>query len=113
LKDLKLRIRTAQIKAALSVNSELISLYWHIGKSIADRQRTEGCGKSIVDRLAADLQREFPGIEGFSSSNIWRMRAFFLAWTEKFLAQPVREIDSTNMPQLVAEIPWGTQCHYY
>ena len=120
LKDLKVRIRTVRLKAALSVNSELISLYWHIGKSISDRQNSEGWGKSIVDRLAADLQQEFQGIEGFSPSNIWRMRAFFLAWTKKVLAQPVREsgdsgklaplvreIDNTKIPKLVTEIPWG------
>lgn len=130
LNDLKARIRAAQVKAALSVNRELISLYWHIGESIVSRQRDEGWGKGVVERLAADLRREFPGVAGFSAGNIWRMRAFYLAWTEEILAQPAREIgkrelaqaaretiagavedaagepDGRNLPQPAAEIPW-------
>lgn len=62
LEDLKARIRTAQVKAALSVNRELTALYWHIGGSIVERQRAEGWGKAIVDRLAGDLQSKFPGM---------------------------------------------------
>lgn len=119
LQDLKARIRTAQVKAALSVNRELIALYWHIGGSIVARQRAEGWGRSVVDRLAEDLQHEFPGMAGFSPRNVWRMRAFYLAWTEEVLAQPAREsdrkvppqlvaeMDGRNLPQPVAEIPWG------
>src|SRR5438477_11119966 len=56
LEDIKSRIRSAQIKAALSVNRELIELYWSIGRDIVLRQEAQGWGKSIVDRLAADLQ---------------------------------------------------------
>ena len=63
----------------------------------------------LVERLATDLQKAFPGIEGFSSRNIWRMRAFYLAWTEEIakLPRPVAEVDGQNLPQPVAEIPWG------
>jgi hypothetical protein len=118
LQDLKARIRSAQLKAALSVNRELIELYWHIGKSIVKRQRVEGWGKAIVERLATDLQSEFPGIAGFSAGNIWRMRAFYLAWTKEVLAQPAREsgrvklaqvareLDGHNLPKAAATIPW-------
>jgi len=118
LDGIKARIRAAQVKAALSVNRELIQLYWSIGQDIVQRQRQEGWGKAVVDRLAADLQREFPGVAGFSSGNIWRMRAFYLAWTGPVLARPARdsrdvilaqaarEKDGTNPPQAVAEIPW-------
>jgi predicted nuclease of restriction endonuclease-like (RecB) superfamily len=109
LDELKRRIRAVQLKAAISVNRELIALYWHIGKSITERQRTEGWGKSVVDRLARDLQSEFPGVSGFSPQNIWYMRAFYLGWTEdvRNLQQPVGELDGQNLPQPVAEIPWG------
>lgn len=118
LEDLKSRIRAARVKAALSVNRELIALYWHIGKSIVERQQAEGWGKSVVDRLAADIQREFPGISGFSPANVWRMRAVYLAWTDEVLAQAAREpgkanlapaardLDGRNLPQAVAGIPW-------
>ena len=109
LEDIKARVRAAQVKAALSVNRELIQLYWHIGKSIVERQRAEGWGKSVVERLSHDLQSEFAGISGFSPQNIWRMRAFYLAWTEEIanLSQPVRDLDGINLPQVVGEIPWG------
>jgi predicted nuclease of restriction endonuclease-like (RecB) superfamily len=109
LDELKQRIRAVQLKAAVSVNRELIALYWHIGKSIAERQKSEGWGKSVVDRLAGDLQREFPGVSGFSPQNIWYMRAFYLGWTDdvRNLQQPVGELDGQNLPQPVAEIPWG------
>lgn len=118
LDELKRRIRAVQLKAAVSVNRELIALYWDIGKSIAERQRGEGWGKSVVDRLAKDLERAFPGMEGFSPSNIWRMRSFYLAWTEEvlarparddgdsILAQPARELDGQSLPQAAAGIPW-------
>jgi hypothetical protein len=76
LRDIKSRIRAAQIRASLSVNRELIKLYWDVGEMIVGRQRIEGWGKSIVDMLAVDLQKNFPGIEGFSPRNIWRMRPF-------------------------------------
>jgi predicted nuclease of restriction endonuclease-like (RecB) superfamily len=118
LEDIKARIRAAQVKAALSVNRELIELYWSIGRDIVQRQRQEGWGKSVVDRLAADLQREFPGVAGFSPRNFWRMRAFYLAWTDEVLAQPAgeegrtiltqpaSELDGQNLPQAAAGIPW-------
>jgi predicted nuclease of restriction endonuclease-like (RecB) superfamily len=121
LEDLKARIRAAQVKAALSVNRELIDLYWHIGMSIVEHQRAEGWGKAVVESLSADLQREFPGIAGFSPQNIWYMRAFYLTWTDEvrilqqavgdsvdpILQQAVREMDACNPPQAIREIPWG------
>ena len=121
LEEIKARIRAAQIKASLSVNRELIALYWDIGQGIVDRQRAEGWGASVIDRLAHDIQTAFPGIEGFSPSNISRMRAFYLAYTEEARisarpvpklkgatsAQAVPESDYPNLPRAVREIPWG------
>ncbi|MDY6894747.1 MAG: DUF1016 N-terminal domain-containing protein [Thermotogota bacterium] len=121
LNELKERIRIAQTKAILSVNRELIYLYWNIGKSIVEKQEDMGWGKSVVEQLAKDLRREFPDVKGFSSRNIWRMRAFYLAYTEdvkkfaqavpesssKDLAQLVLGLDGVDLPQAVAEIPWG------
>jgi len=62
-----------------------------------------------VERLARDLRAEFPGVGGFSPQNIWKMRAFYLAWTDEVrnLSRPVRELDGRNLPQAVAGIPWG------
>ncbi len=128
LDEIKGRIRSAQIKAALAVNSELIMLYWSIGRDIVQRQEREGWGKSVVDRLASDLQRAFPEMSGFSARNIWRMRAFYVAYatapaivpqpagqlvrgnrpssSTEIPAPPARESDGPILPQLAAEIPW-------
>jgi predicted nuclease of restriction endonuclease-like (RecB) superfamily len=97
LRDLKDRIHTAQVRAALSVNRELVRLYWQIGRDITARQAEQGWGQAVIRRLAADLQSAFPGIEGFSPRNLERMRAFFLAYPDEdgFATQPV------------SQIPWG------
>lgn len=109
LEDLKGRVRTAQLKAVLSVNREMIQLYWDIGRLIVERQEREGWGKGVVDRLAKDIQTAFPGLGGFSPSNVWRMRSLYLAYTKEvaILAQPVRELDGQNLPQAATAIPWG------
>lgn len=109
LETIKVRIREARIKAALAASRELIILYWDLGKSIVDRQRKEGWGKAVVEHLARDLQTAFPGEGGFSPVNIWRMRAFYLAYTEgaSNLSRPVTELDGVNLPRVVTEIPWG------
>lgn len=109
LEEIKTRIRAAQVKASLSVNRELISLYWDIGKTIILRQEIEGWGRSVVKRLAADIRKEFPDVRGFSPQNLWHMRSLFLAWTSEAaeLQQAVGEIDGENLPQVVGEIPWG------
>lgn len=105
LEKIKSRIKTTQIKAALSANRELILLYWDIGKSIVERQLKEGWGKAVVERLATDIQRDFPGIEGFSRSNIGRMRSFYLAW-HPISAQAARKLEPEGLPKAASEIPW-------
>jgi predicted nuclease of restriction endonuclease-like (RecB) superfamily len=65
LTDVKSRIRAAQLRASLSVNQELIQLYWDIGRLIVHRQQAEGWGAGVIDRLASDVQKAFPGLEGF------------------------------------------------
>jgi hypothetical protein len=76
LADLKARVRAAQLRAVVSVNRELILLYWDIGRIIVEAQTTKGYGKQVVERLAEDLQKEFPGTAGFSPQNVWYMRSF-------------------------------------
>lgn len=93
LHDLKERIRTAQYAALKAVNRELIALYWDIGRLIVTRQAGETWGKAIVRTLAQDLQTEFPGISGFSASNLWRMKLFYESYEgQEKLAPLVREI---------------------
>ena len=70
------RIRSAQLRALRSVNREQISLYADIGRMIVEKQQGETWGKSIVGNLANDLCKEFPGANGFSAANLWRMKNF-------------------------------------
>ncbi|HLN32471.1 MAG TPA: PDDEXK nuclease domain-containing protein [Gemmataceae bacterium] len=107
LRDLKERIRNAQIKAALSVNHELLALYWHIGKNIVERQQTEGWGTAVIDRLGKDLQAAFPGISGFSRPNVYRMRAFYLAHAGagQVVSQAARQSEA-GPPEPMASLPW-------
>ena len=96
LKTLKEKIRTAQIKAALSVNSEMISLYWEIGKTIVQNQNQQGWGSKIIDKLSKDLQSAFPNIKGFSSANLRYMKSFYEAYHGVIICQ-----------QAVGKLPWG------
>ena len=97
LGEIKQRIRAAQYAALKAVNKELIALYWDIGRLIMERQTGETWGKSVVGNLANDLQKEFPGISGFSVSNLWRMRLFYAAYADnEKLAPMVREISWTK-----------------
>ena len=109
LGELKERIRTAQLKAAVSVNRGLIELYWQIGKGLVERQKTEGWGKAIIDRLGDDLQKAFPGLAGFSRTNVYRMRAFYLAYAEapEIVPQAVGQTAEAGPPRAVTSIPWG------
>ena len=98
---LKKQIQEAQVKAVSSANKELIALYWTIGKTVVEKQKYKGWGSGLIEKLVKDLQNEFPGIEGFSRANIFRMKAFFLAYEK--VAQAVRQIET--LPILA--LPWG------
>ena len=81
LADLKRRIQTAQSRASVAVNRDLVLLYWQIGRDILERQQKESWGAKVIDRLAADLKREFPDMKGFSVRNLQYMRRFAETWT--------------------------------
>ena len=96
LTDIKNRVRNSQIKATRAINNELILLYWHIGKSILDKQTKHGWGAKVVDQLSQDLQKDFPGMKGFSPRNLKYMRALAEKYPNEQFVQ-----------QAVAQIPWG------
>ncbi len=117
---LRSRVQAARISAARAVNSEIILLYWDIGQGIVEKQRTLGWGESVVELVAADLRREFPGATGFSAQNVWRMRQFYILHTQsEFLSQVVREskkagqsapsdeVLSRHVREMVTAVPWG------
>jgi predicted nuclease of restriction endonuclease-like (RecB) superfamily len=118
--DLKSRIQSARISAARAVNSEVILLYWVIGQGIVRKQQELGWGDSVVELVAADLRREFPGATGFSAQNVWRMRQLYILHTQSdFLSQVVREIKKSGQStpsekvlsqvvrEMVSAVPWG------
>jgi len=94
--EIKERIRRSQYKALKFVNKELIQLYWDIGQIIVDKQQHLGWGKSVVEQLSKDIQKEYPGIKGFSTTNLWNMRFFYNEIQQHEKLQP-----------LVGEISWS------
>jgi predicted nuclease of restriction endonuclease-like (RecB) superfamily len=87
LQTLKERIQSAQGRAALAVNRELVVLYWQVGHDILVEQRQRGWGAKVIDQLAADLRQAFPGAKGFSPRNLKYMRAFAEAWPDQEIVQ--------------------------
>ena len=96
LANLKGRIHAAQQRAALAVNTELLLLYWRIGRDILERQAEQGWGAKVIDRLSRDLREAFPAMKGFSPRSLKYMRSFAEAWREEEFVQ-----------QVAAQIPWG------
>ncbi|OHD98039.1 MAG: hypothetical protein A3E21_02400 [Sulfurimonas sp. RIFCSPHIGHO2_12_FULL_36_9] len=96
LVQLKQKIYSAKSKAILSANRIMIELYWEIGKEIITKQEALGWGKSVVEQMSKDLITEFGEKSGYSSSNLWRMRIFYLSYQ-----------DSEKLAQAVREISWG------
>ncbi len=98
LAELKGRIHSAQQRAALAVNRELVLLYWQIGRDILARQAAQGWGAKVIERLAHDLRQAFPDMKGFSPRNLKYMRAFAEAWPDAAIVQAA-----------LAQLPWYHQ----
>jgi predicted nuclease of restriction endonuclease-like (RecB) superfamily len=114
LSEIKERIRSAQLAALRSVNRELIDLYWDIGRLIVQRQQGATWGRSIVENLAKDLRAEFPGISGFSSPNLYRMRQFYEAYQgDEILSPLVREISWTKNLVILDQCKDALQREFY
>jgi predicted nuclease of restriction endonuclease-like (RecB) superfamily len=109
IEDLKARILSARTSAARAVNSGMILLYWDIGRGIVEKQQTLGWGDSVVEMVAADLGRAFPGMKGFSPRNVWDMRRLYEVYSaHDFLSQAVGETGQRRanaiLRQVVAEL---------
>ena len=131
LSDIKARIRQAQVKATLSANSEIILMYWDIGRMIQERQDHEGWGTAVIPRLARDIRNELPEEKGFSERNIKRMLRFYREYPNilPIMPQAVAQLQqaenkdviivqqavdqlpvterSVILQRLVTQIPWG------
>ncbi len=111
LRDLKQQIKTGQIKAALSVNSQMIMLYWDLGRQIVDKQEKAQWGSGFIEQLSKDLKEEFPEMKGFSYNNLLRMRNFYqfympVSQVDEIVPQVGEQILAQVVPKL-ALIPWG------
>ena len=104
IQDLKARIRFAQIKASIAVNEEMLMLYWDIGKSIVEKQNQFSWGSKIVEQMAKDLKRELPGTIGFSRTNLFAMRKFYLFYKDSKLVHQL----GGQLPKdsILCKIPW-------
>ena len=100
INELKSQIQKSQIKAALSVNQELLELYWNIGKSISEKLSNKKWGSAVVDNISSDLRLFFPNQKGFSRSNLFSMRK----WYEFYINS---NLNIKKVQQLVGQIPWG------
>src|SRR5579871_3756465 len=95
LQDVKNKIKTARLQAALSVNQELIQFYWELGKMIIYKQECSDWGDKLIEALAADLKRSFPDTQGFSRSNLHSMKKFAEAYDSPEIVQA-----------LPGQLPW-------
>jgi len=112
--DIKIRIRLAQQKAILAANSAMIGLYWQLGQDILERQSRQGWGAKVVDRLAADLHREFPEIKGFSVSNLKYMRRFAEECPDgKFGQQAADQLPWFHIVRLIAKVADPVEREWY
>ena len=120
--ELKQRYRSAQVKAAVRVNTEKLQFNWSLGQDLVHKKAEERWGAGVVEQLSLDLRREFPDADGFSVSNLWYMKKWYCFYTQKGnstnfnqandekLQQPVGELETTNfsyLPPFLAGIPWG------
>ncbi len=99
--EIKTKIQQSQIKAAVSVNVEMLKLYWFIGSSIAERQKTTNWGDGLLKQISKDLKTEFPNMKGFSDTNLKYMKNWYLFFSKS--PQVVDDLDNA----LIFQIPWG------
>ena len=132
----KQNILQAQIKASLSVNRELIHLYWYLGKEIYVKQKESNWGENFLESVSRELKRSFPAMSGFSTDNIRFMKRMYLFYNhetiaddlntvvpeksaqvvqqtnEVIIAQAVQHLQEDKLLALLSPIPWGASCNY-
>jgi predicted nuclease of restriction endonuclease-like (RecB) superfamily len=102
LSEIKLKLRSSQIKASITVNSALIEFYWYLGRIIIEKQVTAAWGDSILKRLSHDLKSEFPEMTGLSERNLKYARQFYQFYESSIGQQHVSQFGQ----HAVAQIPW-------
>ncbi len=122
LEEVKSRYRSAQIKAAIKVNAEQLHFNWDLGRDLVRKKAEERWGAGVVEQISMDLQAAFPESKGFSLSNLWRMKQWYLFYanSSEKLAQVVRELQLSEnysfeklaqpmreFPTILGLVPWG------
>ena len=97
LADIKLRIQSAQMRAVFAANSEMLALYWDIGRRLLQWQSEQGWGAAAVEQMASDLHATYPQMKGFSRSSLFAMRQMVAFFSPQF----------EFVPQPVGQMPWG------
>jgi len=115
--QLRNKIRVSQLKAAVRVNTELILVYWQLGKEIAEKQKEANWGDTLIEQLSKDLSTAFPEMKGFSRTNLFYIRKWYLFYSQEqeLIPQLVGQLpavvnldaEQELVPQLVGLIPWG------
>ena len=99
------RIRESRLHFVMQANTGMIGLYWKIGKDILQRQKSEGWGSKVIDRLSADIKKAFPEMDGFSARNLANMKRFAAAWTNRaILQQPVAKLQWRSILKLMSKV---------
>ena len=106
LSDIKNKIRSAQLKAAVAVNTQLLEFYWELGADIIQKQKNAKWGGGLIEQLSRDLMSEFPEMKGFSRSNLMHVQKWRLFYTKSIVQQPVRQL-AQHPDALITKIPWG------
>ena len=97
IEQLKSKIKSARSRVALSVNSQLIELYWDLGKELSEKTKTSDWGTGVIEKISIELSNEFPEMKGFSRRNLYAIKQWFEFYQQEF----------EFVPQAVAQIPWG------
>ena len=106
VEDLSVRYRRSQIKAAVTVNREMLRYYWELGRDIEEMHVEKRWGEGVIKNLSADLQHRNPNSSGLSVRNIYYSKKFYLLYHQYFtiLPQVVAELGNEDVPQVVAQI---------
>ena len=106
LADIKTKIRSAQLKAVVTVNTQLLKFYWELGEDIVSKQAQSSWGAGLIDQLSKDLMAEFPDMKGFSRSNLMYVKKWYLFYAKSIVQQPVGQLGQQPV-SLITQIPWG------
>jgi predicted nuclease of restriction endonuclease-like (RecB) superfamily len=97
ISELKSKIHAARRKVTYSINSQLLEMYWDLGKDICEKQNKFDWGSKFIEQIALELKHEFPEVKGFSRRNIYAIRQWYIFYSAKY----------QFVPQFVAQMPWG------